>query len=309
MEYITIKQASEKWNVSVRRIRQYIKDGRISGSFKNGMIWNIPANTIKPYDKRFKEELPNFKIDIPKDFFKSIDEKKKLINKKRPVSKEMLESLKESNILEWTYNSNGIEGNTLTMKETKVVLEGITVGGKSLKEHLEVTNHREAILFLEDLVKSKSKLTEWDIKNIHQLVLKEIDNKNAGVYRKSAVIISGAIYKPSPAYKVPEEMEKLIRMYDNWNNLHPIIRAGLLHGEFVKIHPIIDGNGRTARLIMNFEVMKSGFPPIIIQKENRLKYYKALDKAHTTLNYTDFIKIIAKLEEEMLDKYLEVLGK
>lgn len=211
--------------------------------------------------------------------------------------------------MEWTYNSNAIEGNTLTLIETKVVLEGITVGGKSMREHLEVINHKEAILFLEDLVKENNELSEFDIKTIHSLVLKGIDNSNAGKYRTENVIISGATHKPPESILVPKQMEQLILRYNGWiTQYHPLIIAALLHGEFVKIHPFIDGNGRTSRLLMNFEAIKNGYPPIIIKNEMRPQYYESLDKAHITGDYTDFIKLVVEAEERSLDLYLKVIG-
>ena len=301
-----IKEASKKWNISERRIRKLIEDGRIAGAKKIGTTWNIPEDTNKPVDKRVKEKC-DFKIDLPKDYFKEIDKKFDKLNSKRPLSKEAIEFLQDVVNLEWTYNSNGIEGNTLTLKETKVVLEGITIGGKSIREHLEAINHKNAIEYLESLLNEKDRISEWNIKELHQLILKGIDNKNAGKYRNNNVFISGAKHIPPEYIKVPELMEKLIINYNNWNKYHPIIRAALLHGELVKIHPFIDGNGRTARLIMNMDLMKNGYVPVIIKKEDRLKYYEALDKAHTTKDYTDFIKLVADEENEMLDKYLQVL--
>lgn len=308
MEYLTIKKLSKLWGISQRRIRQLIKDGRIDGAIKIGTTWNIPQGTDKPKDKRIKQKPTEFIINLPMDFFDEINKKKKILASKRPISKETLKSLKESNILDWTYNSNAIEGNTLTYKETKVVLEGITIGGKSVKEHLEIINHREAILFLEDILKEKRDISQWDIKSIHRIVLKEIDNKNAGTYRSENVLVSGAKHIPTKNYKIQEEMEQLINNSKTWSKYHPIIKAALLHGEFVKIHPFIDGNGRTARLIMNFEIMKKGYLPIIIKKENRMKYYEALDKAHMTLDYTDFIKLLSNLENNILDKYLKIIN-
>ena len=182
---MTTKEAVQKWNISERRIRQLLQDGRIEGALKVGNNWTIPINANKPSDKRtIKLDNIDFKIDLPDNFFDKVDELNKRLNSKRPISKETLKSLKESINLEWTYNSNGIEGNTLTLRETQVVLEGITVGGKTLKEHLEAINHEQAILFLDDLVKDKEPVTEWNIKNIHQLVLKGIDDANASKYRE-----------------------------------------------------------------------------------------------------------------------------
>lgn len=302
-----IKEASEKWNISERRIRQLIQDGRIEGARKMGTTWYIPDETDKPIDKRWKEEK-NYRIDLPEDYFNEVDSKLKKLNSKRPLPKETIKSLEENNILNWTYNSNAIEGNTLTLRETKVVLEGITIGGKSVKEHLEVLNHKEAILFLEDLVNGNTELSEWNIKNLYALILKGIDNQNAGKYRQENVVISGATQKPVDYVQVPEKMEKLILEYDEWQQFHPLIRAALLHGEFVFIHPFVDGNGRTARLLMNFEAMKSGYLPIIIRAEERTRYYDALDKAMANHDYTDFVKLIVEEENKILDQYLTLVG-
>ena len=308
MEFMTTKEAVEKWNISERRIRQLLQDGRIEGAIKVGNSWNIPIDADKPVDKRIiKPDDNKFIIDLDDNYFDEVDSLKRELDSKRPIPKETLKSLRESINLEWTYNSNGIEGNTLTLRETQVVLEGITVGGKSIKEHLEAINHEKAILFLDDLVKDNEPISEWNIKNIHQLILKDIDNENAGRYRKENVTIKGATHIPPHYLKVPELMEKLILNYETWNIYHPIIRAALLHGELVKIHPFVDGNGRTSRLLMNLDLMNSGYNPVIIKKESRLKYYEALDKAYTTGNYTDFVKLVTELEVEMLKKYLELL--
>lgn len=307
MKYMTTKEAVIKWNISERRIRKLLQDGRIEGAIKVGNTWNIPVDASKPIDKRNIKNDNDFKFNLDKTYFNKVDELNNKLNSKRPFSKEALKSLRNSINLEWTYNSNGIEGNTLTLRETQIVLEGITVGGKTLREHLEVINHEKAIEYIEDLVKEKNPVTEWNIKNIHQLVLKEIDDKNAGKYRSENVAIMGATHTPPDHLIVPELMEKLILNYQKWNKYHPIIKAALIHGELVKIHPFIDGNGRTFRLVMNLSLMNSGYLPVIIKKENRLEYYNALDKAHTTGDYTDFVKLVTNLEIEMINKYLNLL--
>lgn len=308
MKFMTTKEAVKKWNISERRVRQLLQDGRIEGAVKNGNSWNIPIDAIKPVDKRvIKADNLDFIIDLEDSYFNEVDKLKKELDSKSPIPKETLRSLEESINLEWTYNSNGIEGNTLTLRETQVVLEGITVGGKSIKEHLEAINHEKAILYLNDLVREKNPITEWNIKSIHQLVLKDIDEENAGRYRRENVTIKGATHIPPDYLKVPELMEKLVLNYEKWNDFNPIIQAALLHGELVKIHPFVDGNGRTSRLLMNLVLMNHGYNPVIIKKEDRLEYYEALDKAHTTADYTDFVKLIIKLEIEILKKYLELL--
>jgi len=241
--------------------------------------------------------------------FKELDELKIKLDSYRPLAKDVLENLKEDLILRWTYNSNAIEGNTLTLKETKVALEGITVGGKTLREHFEIINHKDAILFIEDLVKESNLLNEYDIKLIHSLILKNIDKQNAGRYRQANVIISGAIHKPPNFFNIQESMENFISWYKlNYKNLHPIELSAMVHIKFVGIHPFIDGNGRTARLLMNLELMKSGFPPLIIKVEDRLEYYNALDMAHTTDNYKPFIKLVKKAVKESFEPYFYVLG-
>lgn len=301
-----IKEASKKWNISERRIRKLIQDGRIDGAKKIGTTWEIPDNTNKPVDKRIKEKI-EFTINLKEDYFKEIDEQIKVLNSKRPFPKETIESLQKAINLEWTYNSNGIEGNTLTLKETKVVLEGITIGGKSIKEHLEAINHESAIEYLEALVQHDANISEWNIKELHQLILSGIDNPNAGKYRSENVYILGANHTPPEFIRVPELMEKLMINYENWKSYHPIVRASLLHGELVRIHPFIDGNGRTSRLIMNMVLMRNGYLPVIIKKEDRVKYYDALDKAHTKGDYTDFVKLITKGEKEMLKRYMKII--
>ena len=175
-----------------------------------------------------------------------------------------------------------------------------------MREHLEAINHNEAITFLEELINDTNELTEIDIKNIHAIVLKGIDNENAGKYRTENVIISGATHIPPDSILVPELMEKLIYRYDEWKEkYHPLVVSALLHAEFVKIHPFIDGNGRTARLLLNFEAMKNGYPPIIIKREQRHEYYDALDKGAITGDYTDFVKLVEQQAEEMINLYLK----
>ena len=305
MKYISIKEASERWQISDRRIRVLCNEGRIEGASRVGRNWNIPEDAVKPADAREGKKKTYQGLSYDYSFIDSLNSK---IDKYRPFSKRLADSLHEKLIVEWTYNSNAIEGNTLTMSETKVVLEGITIGGKSMVEHLETINHREAILFIEELVSNKVNITEWNIKSIHALILKEIDNINAGKYRTENVVISGAKHMPPKHYQVSYLMQKLISEYRNdWIIYHPVVRATLLHGEFVKIHPFIDGNGRTARLLLNFELMKNGYTPIIIKNEQRDKYYDALDLAHTTMNYGPFLKLVSDLVVESEKLWLSVL--
>ncbi len=305
MKYMSSKEASEKWKISDRRIRVLCNEGRIEGAMKIGRNWSIPTDAAKPVDARETRKKNYIGMEFDSGY---IDSLKESIDEQRPFSKGLANSLQEKLIVEWTYNSNAIEGNTLTLSETKVVLEGITIGGKSMVEHLEAINHREAILFVEDLIANKEPLSQWNIKNIHALILKEIDNTNAGKYRSENVVISGAKHIPPKHYEIGDLMQKLMAEYQNeWKAFHPVVRATLLHGEFVKIHPFIDGNGRTSRLLLNFELMKNGYPPIIIKNEERARYYDVLDLAHTTLNYEPFIDLVSKFLIESEKLWLSVL--
>ncbi|MEW6339858.1 MAG: Fic family protein [Paraburkholderia sp.] len=238
----------------------------------------------------------------------AIDADKTKLDAARPLPVHTLASLREKLTLEWTYHSNAIEGNTLTLRETKVVLEGITVGGKSLREHFEATNHRDAILYVEAIVAKNEALSEWQIRNIHSLVLKSIDDKEAGRYRQENVVIAGASTTPPDFLHLPEEMKSLVEWYEQADQLHPVERAAELHTRFVKIHPFVDGNGRTGRLLLNFELMKAGYPPAIIQKEDRLEYYDSLDEACVSGDYGGITQLVGNSVQRSLDTYLSVLG-
>lgn len=240
--------------------------------------------------------------------FKKIEQKKAELDAKRPFPPHTLRTVREHLIVNWTYHSNAIEGNTLTLSETKIVLEGITVGGKTLVEHFEAINHKEAMLYIEDLVRAHESLTEWQIKNIHRLILKNIQDEYAGVYRLENMIISGARHVPPDYSQVPALMSNFSRWLAGESlELHSIARAALVHSDFVKIHPFVDGNGRTTRLLLNLELMKAGYPPIVIEKEQRLAYYEALDEAHTTGNPERFIEFTAQTMDSTLDWYLNII--
>lgn len=241
--------------------------------------------------------------------FSHLDELKARLDSCRPLDRQVVQNLHENLVLQWTYHSNAIEGNTLTLKETKVALEGITIGGKTLREHFEAINHRDAILLVDELVSKQQPLDEWTIKSLHQLVLKNIDTENAGCYRHVNVIISGAEHRPPQAVQVPELMAGFITWYGiSVKSMHPVELAARVHGEFVKIHPFADGNGRTARLLMNLELMKAGFPATVIDVSDRLAYYQALDAAHCTGDYAGLIALVARAVEKSFQPYWWALG-
>lgn len=238
----------------------------------------------------------------------AIDVDKATLDAARPLPPYTVASLREKLMLDWTYHSNAIEGNTLTLRETKVVLEGITVGGKTLREHFEATNHRDAILYVEEIVAKNESLTEWQIRNIHALVLKSIDNAGAGAYRQENVLIAGASTPPPDFVHLPAEMSAMIAWHQQAVNLHPVVRAAELHTRFVKIHPFVDGNGRTGRLLLNFDLMKAGYPPAVIRTEDRIAYYDALDEACVSGDYTAITRLVAESVRRSLQLYLGLLG-
>lgn len=226
----------------------------------------------------------------------------------RPLPAHTLASLREALALEWTYHSNAIEGNTLTLRETKVVLEGITVGGKTLREHFEAINHRDAIVYVEEIVANKEPLDERMIRDVHALVLKGIQPEEAGRYRQENVLISGASTTPPHFLHLTNAMQDLVTWYSASGDMNPIIRAAELHTRFVQIHPFVDGNGRTGRLLLNLVLMQAGYPPAIIQKEERSRYYDVLDAACLTQCYDGIALLVAEAVQRSLDIYLQLLA-
>lgn len=233
--------------------------------------------------------------------------KKKRLDELRPLSPGVLARLKEYLDVEWTYHSNAIEGNTLSRRETQLIIQnGLTVGGKSLREHLEAINHKHAIDFVEALAAEREPITEHNIRQIHALVLRTIDDDSAGRYRQTQFYITGTNYvPPAPAF-IPALMSQLVEWLASPQaaGLHPVERAALAHFRLVHIHPFVDGNGRTARLLMNLLLMRDGYPPAVIRRQQRPSYYAALDKAHAG-NTRPFITLIARVAERSLDLWLK----
>ena len=238
-----------------------------------------------------------------------IKAKKERLSKLRPLPQAALKRLKSELAIEWTYNSNAIEGNTLTLQETRLVLEqGITVKGKNLREHFEAKNHEKAIQYVEELAQPRYALCESDILRVHGLVLENIETEFAGRFRNGQVRILGANFIPPNFIKVHALVKELIAYVNrNPDTLDPIELVATFHHRFVWIHPFFDGNGRTARLLMNLILMKVGYPPAIILKNNRKQYYRALNLANKG-NYDPFVLLIAQALERTLDLYLECSG-
>lgn len=241
---------------------------------------------------------------------KRLTEKRKRLDSLRPLPPSAVRKLRENFEIEMTYNSNAIEGNSLTLKETFLVLnEGITIKGKPLKDHLEATNHKEALDFLYDLVDRKKRLTisEHLIKNLHRLVTQNIEKEWAGCYRNAPVRITGTNHQPPDALDIPRLMGILVRWIGNrQNKMHIAELAAIAHHKLVHIHPFFDGNGRTARLIMNILLLQKGYPLVIILKNDRKRYYRVLEEADNN-NFKPLVEFVAKATERSLDIYIHGL--
>ena len=242
------------------------------------------------------------------EVFDRIIEKRNILKRNRPLPQMALSKIKEAMSIEWTYNSNSIEGSTITLRETQMIIqEGITVGGKSMREHFETYNHDQAITFLYDLASEKKVLEACDVLDVHAIVLNNIDKTFAGRLRNGQVRISGANFIPPNARKVATLLDDLIEFSnDNPLGLNDIVMAALFHHQFVHVHPFFDGNGRTVRLLMNLFLIRKGYPPAIILSNDRKKYYTALNQANKG-NYRKLILVIAQAMERSLNIYLSAL--
>jgi len=248
---------------------------------------------------------------LNKNIQKRIDDKLKTLDSFRPLPASAVAKLKEQFEIEMTYNSNAIEGNSLTLKETYLVInEGLTIKGKPLKDHIEAKSHKEALNYLYSLVEKgkHNTISENFIRSLNQIVMRDIDREWAGKYRNSGVIIGGADHTPPDALEIPNLMRNLIGwIKNNQKKLHPAELASRLHHKLVYIHPFFDGNGRTSRLAMNIILMQSGFPLVIVLKNDRKKYYQTLSQADKE-NYAPFVNFIGRAVERTLDIYLKVLA-
>ena len=237
----------------------------------------------------------------------SKNEKLKEFRKNCPLTKTELKALNDNFLVEYTYNTNAIEGNTLTLQETALVLEGVTINKKPLKDHLEILGHKEAFDWVIEMVKSKVKISESFIKDIHSLVLMD-KKEDAGFYRRVPVWINGASHTPPRPYLIESSMEELLENYPKIKKTKHIIEAvSLLHIIFEGMHPFIDGNGRTGRLLINYELMLNGYPPIDIKYKDVKKYYEAFEKYHTEgKDISEMVFLVAHYLEESIDKWLSV---
>lgn len=235
-----------------------------------------------------------------------IEEKKAKLDSLRPLPAATVNRLKEQFTVEWIYNSNAIEGSTMTLRETQLILEtGLTIGGKSLREHFEVTNHKDAIEYVEALAQKDERITPFHVRQIHKLVLSQIDDASAGQYRKTEVRIAGAKHIPPESWEIPQRMTE----WGDWlksseKKIHPVELAAQAHHRLVAIHPFVDGNGRTARLVMNLILFKQGYPPAVILRVNRKQYYQVLMQADAGKS-DPLVNFVGRAVDHSLTLYLE----
>lgn len=299
MEYMKTSKAAEKWGISPRRVRALCAQGKIPGTIRKGKLYMVPADAEKPRDGRFRALT----------VFEEIAEKKDLLSTLRPLTQGEVERLREEFMVEFTYNSNAIEGNTLTLQETAMALEGMTVVQKPLKDHMEAIGHRDAFMFVLDIASKNLPLSESIIKQIHSLVL--IDRpEDKGIFRKIPVRIMGAYTEPIQPYLIePKLTELLLENEHRKQTMNPIERIARFHLEFEGIHPFIDGNGRTGRLILNLDLIRSGYPPINVKFTDRKKYYDAFDEFYRNSNANKMTDLVAGYVNERLNDYLRILEK
>ena len=294
--FMTVKQAAEKWGLSDRRARILCAEGKIPGAFQEGRSWKIPMDAVKPSDGRFK---------ATESMLERIDRKKAELDTMRPLTAGEVARLTEEFTVEYTYNSNAIEGNTLTLRETDMVLRGLTIDQKPLKDHMEAVGHKEAFDYVRELVQEKAPMSERVIQQIHYLVLAD-KKDDRGVYRRVPVRIMGAQHEPVQPYLIRPMMEQLLTNFAA-SQEHIVTKLARFHIEFEGIHPFIDGNGRTGRLLVNLELMKAGYPPIDIKFTDRMAYYDAFDEYHVKHNLSAMEKLFARYIDERLDAYLAML--
>ena len=294
--YMTVKQASEKWGISDRRVRVLCAEGKIPGAYQEGRGWKIPVDAKKPVDGRYKSK---------ESILAQIDRKKAELDGRRHLTAGEAARLNEEFIVEYTYNSNAIEGNTLTLRETDLVLRGLTIDRKPLKDHMEAIGHKEAFDFVSELVKDNVPISESIIKQIHYLVLAD-KKEDRGVYRRVPVRIMGAQHEPVQPYLIEPKMEQLLHDFAK-STEHIVTKLARFHIEFEGIHPFIDGNGRTGRLLVNLELMKAGYPPIDIKFTDRIAYYNAFDEYYAKHDLSAMENLFAGYINARLDMYLDML--
>ncbi len=305
MNYMKVSEAAAKWGISARRVRLLCEQGRIAGVERKGNLYMIPEDAEQPLDARTYTKSGVKKNYTP--ILEQVDSLKKSLDSCRPLTPAEVEAIKEVFLVEHTYNSNAIEGNTLTLKETALVLQGITIDQKPLKDHLEAVGYKEAFEYVEELAKKDKPLSEYDIKSIHNLVLADRP-EDRGVFRRVNVRIAGALTNPVQPYLIEPKIGELLKNYQKWSKtMHIVECVANFHLQFESIHPFIDGNGRTGRLLMNLQLIQAGLPAINIKFADRRKYYDAFDDYAKTGSADSMIKLVGEAVVSRLREMLDTI--
>ena len=305
MKYIKVSEAAAKWGISARRVRLLCEQGRIAGVERKGNLYMIPEDAEQPIDARTYAKTNLKKSYTP--ILEQINSFKKTLDSCRPLTPAEVDAIKEVFLVEHTYNSNAIEGNTLTLQETALVLQGVTIDKKPLKDHLEAVGYKEAFQYVEELAKQDKDLSEFDIKSIHNLILADRP-EDRGSFRRVNVRIAGALTNPVQPYLIEPKIEELLNNYKVWSKtMHIVERVANFHLQFESIHPFIDGNGRTGRLIMNLQLIKEGLPAINIKFADRKKYYDAFDEYSKTGSTEAMINLVGEAVISRLREMIEMI--
>ncbi|MBR4156079.1 MAG: Fic family protein [Bacteroidales bacterium] len=305
MNYIKVSEAAAKWGISARRVRLLCEQGRIAGVERKGNLYMIPEDAEQPIDARTYTKTSLKKSYTP--ILEQINSLKKSLDSYRPLTPAEVDAIKEVFLVEHTYNSNAIEGNTLTLQETALVLQGVTIDKKPLKDHLEAVGYKEAFQYVEELAKQDKDLSEFDIKSIHNLVLADRP-EDRGTFRRVNVRIAGALTTPVQPYLIEPKIEELLNNYNVWSkSMHIVERVANFHLQFESIHPFIDGNGRTGRLIMNLQLIKEGLPAINIKFADRRKYYDAFDEYSRTGSSEAMTKLVGEAVISRLREMIDMI--
>ncbi len=297
MGYMSVKQAAEKWQLSEERVEELCREGAFSGVVSEGRTFFIPDTVQSPVSSIVERpSSPEYEELIGR-----IDAKKKQVDEIRE-DEEKREAIEDAFLIKFTYESDAIEGNSLTFEETKKVLNGDVVAGKSLKEHLQCVGQRDAFELVRKLVGDRVPLSEQVIKDLHALLLLDWPEER-GRYRKESVHIMGAFHQPPEADRVPAKMAKQLGKYTN-SELHGIENAVHFLMKFDGIHPFMDANGRMGRILLNYMLMQYGYPPVSVHVEDRDAYYEAMDSYYRDNTAAPMIELIAGYVEERFDEYL-----
>lgn len=295
--YLNVKETAERWGISERCVRSLCAEGRVEGAQRAGRLWMIPSEAIQPPDARRK--------DLP-DLITRVHQKREMLDGLRPLTEGELERLMQEFVVEFTHNSTAIEGNTLTLHETVLVLQGTTIDKKPLRDHLEAVGNRDAFDYVRELVTEGLPLTQRIVREIHQLVLAD-KPRERGAYRTMHVRIAGASHVPVDPALIEKSMGELLSTY-NQDDSELVGRLARFHIDFEAIHPFADGNGRTGRLLVNLELMRAGYPPIDIKYADRAQYIDAFDAYHCGRDPRAMERLFARYLDERLTHYLEILA-